>query len=40
VLAFVVLALALVNLLFGFCAGCFIFLQINRILHRTGGSIA
>lgn len=38
VLAFVVLALALVNLLFGFCAGCFIFLQINRARHRAGGA--
>jgi hypothetical protein len=38
VLAFVVLAPALVNLLFGFCAGCFIFLQINRIRHRAGGA--
>jgi hypothetical protein len=37
VLAFLVLALALVNLLFGFCAGCFVFLQINRVRHRTGG---
>jgi hypothetical protein len=40
VLAFLVLALALVNLLFGFCAGCFIFLQINRVRQRTGGSSA
>jgi Domain of unknown function (DUF4395) len=38
VLAFVVLTFALVNLLFGFCAGCFIFLQINRIRQRAGGS--
>ncbi len=30
-LAFIVLALALVNLLFGFCAGCFIYLQLARI---------
>jgi Domain of unknown function (DUF4395) len=40
VLAFLVLALALVNLLFGFCAGCFIFLQINRVRQRTGGANA
>jgi hypothetical protein len=40
ILAFLVLALALVNLLFGFCAGCFVFLQINRIRQRTGGSSA
>jgi Domain of unknown function (DUF4395) len=40
VLAFLVLALALVNLLFGFCAGCFLFLQINRVRRRTGGSNA
>jgi hypothetical protein len=30
-LAWVVVGLALVNLLFGFCAGCFIFLQIERV---------
>ena len=30
VLAWLVLALALVNLLFGFCAGCFVFLQMRR----------
>jgi hypothetical protein len=40
VLAFIVLTFALVNLLFGFCAGCFIFLQINRVRQRTGGSRA
>jgi hypothetical protein len=40
VLALMVLALALVNLLFGFCAGCFLFLQINRIRRRSGGSSA
>ena len=31
VLGFIVLALALVNLLFGFCTGCFIYLQLGRI---------
>lgn len=35
-LAFVVLALALVNLVFGFCAGCFIYLHLNRL--RGGAS--
>lgn len=30
-LSFVVLALALVNLLFGFCAGCFVYLQLGRM---------
>ena len=35
-LAFIVVTLALVNLLFGFCAGCFVFLQINRFRERTG----
>jgi hypothetical protein len=30
VLGFVVLALALVNLLFDFCTGCFIYLQLGR----------
>lgn len=30
ILAWVVAALALVNLLFNFCAGCFIFLQLRR----------
>jgi hypothetical protein len=29
-LAWIVLALALVNLVFGFCAGCFIFLQLRK----------
>ncbi len=29
-LAWIVVALALVNLLFGFCAGCFMFLQLRR----------
>ena len=31
VLGFIVLALALVNLLFGFCTGCFIYLQLGRV---------
>ncbi len=30
-LGFIVLALALVNLLFGFCTGCFVYLQLGRI---------
>ena len=30
VLGFIVLALALVNLLFGFCTGCFLYLQLGR----------
>ena len=30
-LGFVVLALVLVNLLFGFCTGCFIYLQLGRL---------
>lgn len=30
VLAWLVLALALINLLFGFCAGCFVFLHLRR----------
>lgn len=30
-LGFVVLALALVNLVFGFCAGCFLYLQLGRL---------
>jgi hypothetical protein len=29
-LGFIVLSLALVNLLFGFCTGCFIYLQLGR----------
>lgn len=40
VLAFIVVALALVNLLFGFCAGCLVYLQINRFRRRVGGSTA
>lgn len=31
VLGFIVLALALVNLLFGFCTGCFLYLQLGRV---------
>ncbi|MCA9858263.1 MAG: DUF4395 domain-containing protein [Thermomicrobiales bacterium] len=31
VLGFIVVALALVNLLFGFCAGCFVYLQLGRL---------
>jgi Flp pilus assembly protein TadB len=31
IIAWIVLALALTNLVFGFCAGCFIFLQLRRI---------
>jgi hypothetical protein len=31
ILAIVVIALAAVNLLFGFCAGCFIFFQLQRL---------
>jgi hypothetical protein len=34
VLAWIVVALALVNLLFGFCTGCFIFLNLNRLMAR------
>jgi hypothetical protein len=30
-LAFVVIALAAVNLIFGFCAGCFIYFQLGRL---------
>jgi hypothetical protein len=32
-LGFLVLALALVNLVFGFCTGCFIYLQLGRLRH-------
>lgn len=35
-LGFVVLALALVNLVFGFCAGCYIYLHLGRV--RQGSS--
>lgn len=34
-LGFVVLALALVNLVFGFCAGCYLYLQLGRQRRRT-----
>jgi hypothetical protein len=30
-LAFVVIALAAVNLFFGFCAGCFVYFQLQRL---------
>jgi len=30
-LAFVVIALAAINLIFGFCAGCFIYFQLHRL---------
>jgi hypothetical protein len=33
VLAWLVVALALANLLFGFCAGCFIFYQLRRLMR-------
>jgi len=36
VLAWLVVALALVNLLFGFCTGCFAFYQIRRLRRRAG----
>jgi hypothetical protein len=36
-LGFIVLALALVNLLFGFCTGCFIYLQLGRL--RQGAHV-
>jgi hypothetical protein len=34
VLAWIVVALALVNLLFGFCAGCFAFYHLRRLTGR------
>jgi hypothetical protein len=34
-LGWLVVALALVNLLFGFCAGCFAFLQLRRLTRRS-----
>ena len=37
VLAWTVVALALVNLLFGFCTGCFLYLQLSRIGLAGGG---
>jgi uncharacterized protein DUF4395 len=35
VLGFLVLALALVNLIFGFCAGCFIYLHLGRFRQEA-----
>ena len=35
-LAWLVVALALVNLLVGFCAGCFAFYQLRRLARRGG----
>jgi hypothetical protein len=32
-LAFVVIALAAVNLFYGFCAGCFVYFQLQRLRH-------
>jgi len=32
-LALLVVALAAINLVFGFCVGCFIFFQIQRLVH-------
>jgi Domain of unknown function (DUF4395) len=37
-LAWLVVALALVNFLFGFCAGCFAFLHLRRLAHRGGAA--
>ena len=42
-LVFVVIALALVNLLAGFCAGCFVYFQLGRrglLPHRATGSLS
>lgn len=39
-LGWLVVSLALVNLLFGFCAGCFAFYQIQRLRHGASGSHA
>jgi hypothetical protein len=33
-LAFVVIALAAINLIFGFCAGCFVYFQLHRLRSR------
>jgi hypothetical protein len=33
-LAFVVIALAAINLIFGFCAGCFVYFQLHRLRRR------
>lgn len=38
VLAWIVIALALVNLVFGFCAGCFAFFHIRRLLANGGAT--
>ncbi|HEY8448433.1 MAG TPA: DUF4395 domain-containing protein [Thermomicrobiales bacterium] len=38
ILAWVVVALALTNLLFGFCAGCFLFFQIRRLARGSRGA--
>jgi hypothetical protein len=35
-LALLVATLAAVNLVFGFCAGCFIFFQLQRLSGRGG----
>jgi hypothetical protein len=39
-LAWLVVALALVNLLFGFCAGCFAYYQFQRLLRQFGEGTA
>lgn len=39
-LGWIVVALAFTNLVFGFCAGCFLFLQIQRFRHGASGSAA
>ncbi len=39
-LGWLVVVLALVNLLFGFCAGCFAFYQFQRLRHGASGSPA
>jgi hypothetical protein len=39
-LAWFVVALALVNLLFGFCAGCFAYYQFQRLLRQFGEGTA
>jgi hypothetical protein len=36
VLGFLVLVLALVNLVFGFCTGCFIYLHLGRLRGSAG----
>jgi hypothetical protein len=33
-LSFVVIALAAINLIFGFCAGCFVYFQLHRLRGR------